>query len=394
MIDGVDEVRLRAYRLGRVQAQLRKHDCGAIILSNPHNVRYAVGSRQAATFNLYSPSLHVVVPAEGRVTVFHQGDPHIFKDLEVVGDIRPSCNWYFFEAGPRYAEKAKRWAREIGDVVRSVAGRNARVGVDRLDPHPADALREQGFSIANGEEIMEYARAIKSADEIACIRHAMAVCETGVHRMRKALEPGITENELWAVLHHTNISMGGEWIETRLLTSGPRTNPWMRSANDRVIRAGDLVAFDTDLVGPNGYLADISRTFLCPPAKPTAEQRRLYSLAYQQIQHNAALLRPGLSFRELAERSWPLPDEFVANRYVGLIHGSGMCDEYPLVPCPQDFAANGYDGVFEPGMVVCVESYIGSEGGSQGVKLEEQVLITESGREFLSTYPLEDALLQ
>jgi Xaa-Pro aminopeptidase len=240
---------------------------------------------------------------------------------------------------------------------------------------------------------MEYARAIKSADEIACIHRVMAVCETGVHRMREALKPGVTEQELWALLHHTNISMGGEWIETRLLTSGPRTNPWLQSASDRVIRPGDLVAFDTDLVGPGGYLADISRTFLCGPTKPTGEQRRLYGLAFEQIQHNVSLLKPGLSFRELSDRSWPIPDEFLPNRYICVVHGAGMCDEYPVVPCRPDFAANGYDGVLQEGMVLCVESYIGAERGPQGVKLEEQVLITASGHEVLSSFPFEDALL-
>ena len=73
---------------------------------------------------------------------------------------------------------------------------------------------------------------------------------------------------------------GGRWpleaetIETRLLSSGPRTNPWMQECGHRTIEAGDLVAFDTDMIGPHGYCADISRTYLCGPGAPTAEQRR------------------------------------------------------------------------------------------------------------------------
>jgi Xaa-Pro aminopeptidase len=60
----------------------------------------------------------------------------------------------------------------------------------------------------------------------------------------------------------------------------------------------------------------------------------------------------------------------------------------------EDFAGAGYDGVFEAGMTVCVESYIGEEGGHEGVKLEQQVLIAEHGIEPLSTFPFEDALLR
>ena len=87
---------------------------------------------------------------------------------------------------------------------------------------------------------MEFARAIKSDDELACMTLATAVADVGMARMREALEPGMTENELWAILHHTNIAMGGEWIETRLLTSGGRTNPWCQQCSDRMILAGEL----------------------------------------------------------------------------------------------------------------------------------------------------------
>src|SRR3546814_15844587 len=73
-----------------------------------------------------------------------------------------------------------------------------------------------------------------------------------------------------------------------------------------------------------------------------------------------------------------------------VVHGVGLCDEYPAVVYLEDFDAAGYDGAFEAGMAVCVESYIGDEGGAEGVKLEQQALITETGVEPLSTFPFED----
>jgi len=57
---------------------------------------------------------------------------------------------------------------------------------------------------------------------------------------------------------------------------------------------------------------------------------------------------------------------------------------------PDDWEAFGYDGVLQPGMVICVESYV----GRVGVKLEEQVLITDEGSETLSSYPFEKELLR
>jgi len=99
-----------------------------------------------------------------------------------------------------------------------------------------------------------------------------------------------------ADVNHRN---GGESMETRLLTSGGRANPWYQECGEKLIRAGDLVAFDTDMIGPFGYCCDISRTFHCGSGKPTDEQKRLYYLARAEIELNIALLEPGVSFREL-----------------------------------------------------------------------------------------------
>ena len=134
-------------------------------------------------------------------------------------------------------------------------------------------------------------------------------------------------------------------------------------------------------------------TFFCGPGRPSEDQRKLYRLAWDQIHANIEILKPGMRFRELAERGFQLPDSCLPNRYSALIHGVGLCDEYPFVPYREDFEAFGYDGVVEPGMVLCAESYVGEVGGEEGVKLEQQVLITESGTELLSTYPFEDELL-
>ena len=220
----------------------------------------------------------------------------------------------------------------------------------------------------------------------------MEVCDLAIRRMREALTPGITENQLWSLLHETNIAHGGEWIECRLLSSGPRTNPWFQESGDRVIEAGDIVGFDTDLVGPFGYLADISRSWICPGRKPSDRHKRLYDLATQQILFNAELLRPGLTFREFAEKCWPVPDEYAPNRYMMMLHGCGFVDEYPSIAYPADWENWGYDGVFEENMVVSIESYIGEVGGPDGIKLEQQVVIDAKGARVLSKTPLIDAL--
>jgi Xaa-Pro aminopeptidase len=89
------------------------------------------------------------------------------------------------------------------------------------------------------------------------------------------------------------------------LTAGPRTNPWYQECSDYVVQRGDMIAVDTDMIGPYGYCADLSRSWTCGHVPMTNLQWELYSAALEQIHHNLVLLRPGLSFREFNEKSWP-----------------------------------------------------------------------------------------
>ncbi|MBS1270489.1 MAG: Dimethlysulfonioproprionate lyase DddP [Gammaproteobacteria bacterium] len=74
-------------------------------------------------------------------------------------------------------------------------------------------------------------------------------------------------------------------------------------------------------------------------------------------------------------------------------HGVGMTGEYPYLYHCMDYPYAGYNGTIEPNMTMCVESYIGEEGGKEGVKLEQHCLITDSGVEVLSKFPFEKALM-
>jgi len=389
-----DMKRMRAYRLGRFRAQLKARDYAGAVLYDPINIRYATGSRNMAVWTLHNAARYAFVPTEGPIVLFDfHNCEHLSDGIETIAEVRPACGWYFFSAGPRLEEKAKRWAAEIADLVKAHGGGNKRLAMDHCDPAGVAALAAHGIEMTDAQGPIEYARVIKSDDELICMNASISVCEAGMARMRDALRAGMTENELWAVLHHTNIAMGGEWIETRLLASGGRTNPWFQECSDRIIRAGELVSFDTDLIGPFGYCADLSRSFFCGPGRPTDEQKRIYGLAYEQIHFNIDLIKPGMGFREVSEKSFRLPNSCAANRYSVVFHGVGLCDEYPHGAYLQDYAKGGYDGELQPGMTICVESYIGEVGGNEGVKLEQQVLITDSGLELLSTFPFETDLL-
>jgi Xaa-Pro aminopeptidase len=389
----INQTPMLRYRLERFRAELRKRDYPAAVLFDPMNIRYTTGTRNMAVWVMHAPSRCAFVAADGPVILFEfTSSRHVTDGSPIVNEVRPCVSWNYFLAGHRSEEKAHLWADEIDGLLRRYGGKNRRLAIDRCDPLGAARLRGHGVELFDAQEPAEQARMVKSPEEIACVQSAIEVCDLAVGRMREALTPGITENQLWAILHETNITHGGEWIECRLLASGPRTNPWFQESSDRVIEAGDIVGFDTDMVGPFGCLADISRSWVCPDAKPTDRQRKLYELATKQVLFNAELLRPGLSFREFAEKCWSVPDEYVPNRYMMMVHGCGFVDEYPSVAYKVDWQEVGYDGFFEEGMVVSVESFIGEVRGPDGIKLEQQVAIGPAGARFLSKTPFVDAL--
>jgi Xaa-Pro aminopeptidase len=220
---------VRAYRLARVREQLRARDYAACVLFDPMNLRYATDCRNMAVWTLHNAARYCFIPTEGPVIIFdfHNCD-HLSDGLETVDEVRRARGWYYFAAGPRVSERAAQWAAEIADLVRTHGGGNMRLAIDHCDPEGAAALAREGIDIHNGQEVLEQARVIKSAGEVALMGAAIDVCQSGMARMREALTPGMSENELWSILHQVNIAGDGEWIETRLLSSGERTNPWFQ----------------------------------------------------------------------------------------------------------------------------------------------------------------------
>jgi Xaa-Pro aminopeptidase len=344
---------MRAWRLGRLRAELQARDIAAALFFDPVNIRYATDCTNMQVWTLHNPARYAMVAADGPA-------------------------------------KAREFAAEIASEIALHGGGNRRLAVDRVDSAGTFALLAQGVQLEDGMALAEAARIVKSADEIAAMRIAVAACEEGVRRMRAALWPGVTENALWSHLHQANIEAGGEWIMTRLLASGQRTNPWYQECGFKRIAAGEIVSFDTDLVGPYGYVCDISRAWICGDVRPTDRQRELLAVSRDQIEHNRSLLRPGVTTTEISERSFRMPAKYEPQQYLGLAHGVGLADEHP-VAVPAKYVHRGtMETVLSPGMTLSIESYVGEVGGADGVKLEEQVLITETGCETLSSYPLDD----
>jgi len=391
---GIDLDAVRLYRLQKVRQEMAKRDIGALIISDPVNIRYTTGARNMQIFCARNtPSRYLIVTPHKNVLFEFTGCTHLGEGLETIDEVRTSMTASFVAAGPDIQQREKEWAREISATLIELIGLGGKVGMERMNAGSAIAMSNSGFEIVDAQEPIEMARCIKSDEEIKCVIASLRMTERGVMRLREAIKPGISENQLWSVLHQTVIAEDGDYCETRLLSSGARTNPWFQESASKLIGENELVALDTDVVGCFGYYSDFSRTFHSGPGKPSEHQKDLYKVAYEQVQHNMDIIKPGMSFKDYSEKAWNIPSQYHSNRYYLSAHGVGMTGEYPYLYHHADYQDAGYDGEILPGMTLCVESYIGEQNGHEGVKLEEQILVTETGIEILSQFPFEEDLL-
>jgi len=384
---------MRKYRLDRITKELKKRSLGGILLFDPINIRYATDSMNMQVWTMHNLARAAFVSAAGHVILWDFTHcAHMTKHLPLIHEVRSGAGAFYFEYGDKEADKASSFAAEIKSVLLEHGCQN-RVAVDRMDVSISQSFDRHQISYEAGQAVMEHARLIKGPDEVKAMRCAAAACEIAVGKMHQALSAGLAEVELWAILHSENIARGGEWIETRILSSGPRTNPWMQEAGPRILKDGELLAFDTDLIGLYGICCDMSRTWLIGKGTATPAQKDCYQIAYDHIIENTEMLKPGVTFTELTYGGHTQPKDYQDQKYCVKMHGVGLCDEFPSIYYPDHYIEGAFDYALEPGMTLCVEAYTGKVGGVDGVKLENQILITEDGYENLTPYPYEERLL-
>ena len=384
--DEIDFDKLRSYRLDRVRNELKKNNIEACILFDPVNVRYALDTVNMSVYNMHNLTRYCFISVDGPTILYEYFNCEILsKGLDLIDEIRPAITWDYFSNGDQSELQLKKWVNEVNDLS-NIYFKSKKIAIDVINGPAVNELNKKGIKVLEAKKILEQARVIKSSEEIKCMRAALDVADIGIIKMRDYLKSGITEDELWSILHKTNIENGGEWIECRILSSGSRTNPWMQESSNKIIQDGEIVSFDTDMVGPYGYCADISRAFVCGN-KFNENQKKLYQTAVEQIDYNSRLIKAGVTFKEFTEKAWILPSKYYGNRYSVMLHGIGLCDEWPAIRYPTDGGERG--GTFQKNMTITLESYIGEVGGNEGVKLEQQYLVGENGLELMSHHPLE-----
>ena len=384
----LDVERLRLERLARLQAAMRTHHLEVLLLSNEPNVRYATGATAMPVYAMSTFVRCAVVPQEGNPILFeHPNSMH--RSAARAPDVRPMHAWEFTD-DPR--AEAEGWADLVVDTIRERGASTAAVGVDRLGAPAFLALADRGLAIRDAAPATQEARRVKTSQELALLDRNGALVMEMLAAFDAAVRPGIRERDLLAVLFDAMIRGGGEYLATNTVCSGPNTNPWRAEATDRALETGDIVFVDTDTVGIEGMFSCVSRTFPVGERATSADQRDAYRAAHEWLLGMEELVRPGLTCGELATLAPPIPDRYLDQRYECMVHGIGLEEENPSVCHPSDPQPNA-ETVIERDMALVIEIYAGAAGARDGVKLGDQVVVSDAGCRVLAPFPFSATLL-
>ena len=386
---------INSYRKERVVRQLQENKVDAILLFDPLNIRYATGTSNMLLWNTHNPFRSCLVFDDGYCILwdYQESTYYVESNYLYIDEVRTGASMFYFAKGDKVKSAAENFSAQVGQAFKQRGKNTKKLAIDKIMLDGFKSLENRDFKIENGEKIMEHARSIKSTEEIKAMRCSISACETSMHIMENKTKPGMTENDIWSILHSENIKRGGEWIETRLLSSGTKTNPWFQECGSRILQNNEIVAFDTDLVGCYSMCTDISRTWWVGDREPTNEMKQDYRIALDHILQNAELIAPGVHFKDLTFKGHQLNNTYKKQQYSCRFHGVGLCDEFPLIAYSEDYEEGAFDYVLQPGMTLCVEALISRENGEFSIKLEDQLLVTESGYENLTSYPFDEKFL-
>ena len=278
------------------------------------------------------------------------------------------------------------YAGAFRQAMERISARGKTIGVEGLHMRffEGEIIRMSApeATVVDATEALADLRMHKDADEIALLRRAIDISERALAAMFDEVEVGMSEIEAAAILESHIRALGGDGLSFgTILHAGGNTALPHSGPLDYRIQHGDPLIVDFGATY-NGYCADITRTVFVGEASD--EQRAFYTVVQRANEAGRRAARPGVSCElvDVAARQ-----VFIDAGYEDLIrhrtgHGLGMeAHEAPYIVL-------GKKRLLEPGMVFTVEPGI-YRMGEIGVRIEDNMLITQNGAESLTTFPRE-----
>jgi len=389
---GINFERLRRERLQRTREAMAHDGLGAIVVLRAENIRYISGIRsQIQRPGRYS--YYTVLPIEG--------DPVHFEIGGDLGRLKENAPWMegrLFAAfplgdnGPMIGEAAEaktldQWYEQIYKVLKENGVANQKIGFDAVNFETINKLQKSGLKFVDGRKTMFDARVIKTRDELELCFITATVADACFQKIKDVAQVGVKESEVWGEVVKTAFVLGAENI-SGILTSGGRTNPYYRlMGSDKILGPGDLLISDV-LVNIMGYWSCVVRTFLIGSKPATSEQKAAHRAAYEALYNGINACKAGVTTDKVAAK---FIQEGFETFSLNIGHGLGLSvQEEPVV---HPTYSKEFPFKLKANMQLAFETFVATADGRQGVRLEEDFIVTEDGVEVITRYPFDERLM-
>lgn len=384
----INFARMRQQRLEKAINAMKKNGLAACLLGRPENIRY-VTSTKAVDF---IDQLRYVLAFAEHDPILYQMPPG--KLFGVCPWIKPenhrlAVQWANGACGPQATgARAKKFAELIKRDLAEKGLAKEKIGVDKFDLPSYEALKDAGIEVVDAMPAMLEARAVKTDDEINCIKMAVSIAEVGWYALYDALKPGVRDQDLSAIATEAMLRAGAESVWGLTVSSGcPGAN------TDKIVQVGDVVTTDLVRVSYIGYVTCYYRNIICG-RKPTAKEKDMHKRSYERIYRVLDAIKPGASTADAA-KLWQTATEggYLSEEHAwcqDLGHGIGMwLYEYPIINRLWSF---DYPMNFEKGMTLAVEAMEGDAEVGR-TKLEEMIVVGDKGAEVITRMPIKDMMV-
>ena len=389
----IDFDQLRRERLARIKNLLEKSELGALLCFDMNNVRYITATHigtwaqdKNSRFTLLSRGAEPIVWDFGSAAKHHQlhcpwlGERSRAGIALLRGAMSPEMG------------RAEDVAKKIKVELQKLGLEKEPLGVDIIEPPILFALQKEGIRIVDGQQMLSDARVIKTQDEIALLNHSAMMVDAAYDELYRAMRPGMRENEAVGLVSKVLYDLGSEYVEAVNAISGERCNPHPHVFSDRVLRPGDPVYYDI-LHSYMGYRTCYYRTFTVGSASHAMVDA--YKQCREYVDASIDLIRPGRTTAQVAS-VWPKAQEFGfpnEESCFGLQFGHGIGLAIWEKPVISRLVSLDQHYELKPGMVFALETFWPSSDGWSAARIEEEIVVTETGHEVITRFPAEELLV-
>jgi Xaa-Pro aminopeptidase len=385
--------RLRRERLGRVRAHLDRSELGGLLCFDMYNIRYITNT----TIGEWARD------KLSRFCLLPRGDGPIMWDFgSAARHHQLYCPWLGERSRAGIGLLRGAMTPEMGraedlaaKIKRELEARNlhrAPLGVDVIEMPVLHALQREGLTVVDGQQLLQAVRRIKTRDEILLLNTAAMMVDAAYEKLYEAMRPGIRENELVGIAAKTLYDLGSEDVEAVNAIAGERCNPHPHVFSDRALRPGDPAYFDI-LHSYMGYRTCYYRSFAVGSASPALVDA--YKRCREMLDVAIAMVKPGVTTADIAA-TWPRAQEFGfpdEEACFGLQYGHGVGLSIWEQPVISRLVSLDHPVALEPGMVFALENFWPAADGWSAARIEEEILVTDTGHEILTRFPAETLLV-